>query len=310
MSESTKISWADSTASPWFGCTEVSAECAHCYARELTLKRKWAGWGDKSPRVRSKGFWTEIPRWDRKAKAAYVPDYTGRPRVAGPTRPRIFPSLMDWLDPQVPIEWLADFLEVIRTCSRLDFLLLTKRPELWWQRVTESRKAPMAESTYNWSEMWLNGQSPANVWIGVTCGTQAMADERIPELLSIPAKIRWLSVEPILEPIQFTSEHDIGCGLGVGRQCLLHGIDWVVVGGESGAKRREAKGGGWPCTVGAIQNVAIQCKAAGVPVWVKQDCALLPGQQGLIPAEYWNMKELPASGKIIGHETTANTLGV
>ena len=56
MSEKNNISWCDSTASPWFGCTEISAGCANCYARELTLKRKWAGWGDKSPRVRSKGF--------------------------------------------------------------------------------------------------------------------------------------------------------------------------------------------------------------------------------------------------------------
>ena len=57
MSIKTNIEWADSTGSPWFGCTEVSPGCANCYARHFTLKHQFAGWGDNAPRVRAKSFW-------------------------------------------------------------------------------------------------------------------------------------------------------------------------------------------------------------------------------------------------------------
>lgn len=293
MSKDTKISWAHSTASPWFGCTEVSPGCIHCYAREMTLKRKWAGWGDASPRVKSKGFWNDIPRWNRQASPV------GKQHPLYPIeRPRIFPSLMDWLDPKVPIEWLADFLRIIHDTPNLDWLLLTKRPELWRERVysayihmlCEWGRSNAESECRNWLVAWFqNDTPPPNVWIGVTCEDQKRADKRIPELLKIPARVRFLSVEPLLEKVDLL--HQI---ITPRNHTMLDKpelpnwpkIHWVIVGGESGSKRRD-------CGVEAICDVARQCVAAGVPVWVKQDTAQKPGQQGRIPEDVWRLKQLP-----------------
>jgi protein gp37 len=319
LSERTNIEWADLTASPWFGCSKVSPGCTHCYAEELTLKRGWAGWGDKSPRVRSKGFWKDAYRWNERAVlvekvAAFI---TAKPKhvtIKGTlqfNRPRIFTSLMDWLDPMAPIDWLADFLKVIHECENLDWLLLTKRPELWRERMDAVAKlwacdgsyweTPEARCYHDMICPWRAGEAPPQCWFGVSVENQAMADKRIPELLNIPANIRWLSVEPILEPInlqgiQFDKRRTMnvleGCGIDERSMCQTipnahcDKIDWVVVGGESGARRRD-------CGVEAIVNVAEQCKAAGVPVFVKQDVGLRPGQQGRIPDQYWSLKQFP-----------------
>lgn len=277
MSEKTNIEWASHTASPWFGCSKVSAGCTNCYAEALTLQKKWAGWGDGSPRVRSKGFWTEAYRLNRKAEGALE-------------RPRMFTSVMDWLDPQAPIEWLHDFLTVVLDCQNLDWLLLTKRPELFIGRLTQAMKwnedhnGP--QGLHQWILDWVSGYwNPSNIWFGVTVENQAMADKRIPELLKIPARVRWLSVEPLLE--QTNIAHWFWEYQGEDRKrCESNMIGWVVVGAESGRNRRD-------CGVGPIVNITQQCKSAGVRCFVKQDCAILPGQQGRIPDEIWKIKEYP-----------------
>lgn len=308
MSEKTNIEWATHTASPWFGCTEVSLGCTNCYARELTLQKKWAGWGDKSPRVRSKGFWKDAYTYNKKAICANCGyhEFIGSDdcRKCGKNfdpatrkRPRMFTSLMDWLDPKVPVEWLADFLRVIHDCQNLDWLLLTKRPEhfqgrlrLAWKVLYEAGHLDAALALDKWFGMMSIGNHPPNnVWFGVTVENQEMADKRIPVLLSIPARVRWLSVEPLLSPIDLLMAAN-GYDKDGYRKPFLKplGIDWVVVGGESGSKRRD-------CGVEAIINVAEQCRANGVPVFVKQDFALRPGQQGRIPDDIWALKQFPST---------------
>lgn len=300
MSESTNISWADSTASPWFGCTEVSPGCANCYARELTLKRKWAGWGDDAARVRSKGFWKDIPKWNRKAADdlaewhMHSDLHGGDARYDKPQRPRIFPSLMDWLDPMVPVQWLADLLKIIHDTPNLDWLLLTKRPELFQSRLMGCMKIKGNADIFTWPMMvaaWLGlegiiQEPPPNVWFGVTVEDQKRADERIPELLKIPARVRWLSVEPLLEVVNLEMALQEFQPLNADLTRKPAPAQWVVVGGESGSKRRD-------CGVAAICDLAAQCVGAHVPVWVKQDCAHKPGQQGRIPNSVWNLKQLP-----------------
>ena len=262
MAETSNISWTHHTASPWFGCSKVSPGCQNCYAEKLTLQKGWAGWGDNSPRVRSKGFWNDVYAWDRKAQ-----------REGG--RRRTFTSLMDFLDPMAPIEWFGDYLETVLKTPHLDHLMLTKRPELYKPRLEELWRHFQPQRAAGWiAESLLKGHPFTNAWIGATVEDQQRADERIPLLEKIPAKLRWLSVEPLLEPIRFRTPSD------------LLKIRWVVVGGESGPGRRD-------CGVDAIINVVAQCKEAGVPVWVKQDCAAKPGQQGRIPDDIWAMKELP-----------------
>lgn len=290
MSETTSISYAHHTASPWYGCTEVSPACANCYARSWGRKLK-VEWGKGKPRMRSKSFEANVRKWNRaqepfKSWANYE-------------RPRIFPSLCDWLDPEVPIEWLGDLLRVIYETPNLDHLLLTKRPQLFRERRARAM-ALIGRGKYNpgfedWLKKWEEGQPPANIWFGVTCENQQTADERIPLLLQIPAKVRWVSAEPLLEPTNFCTcqaigksqpkqNHGITCPMWSGN--ASQGIDWIVVGGESGPNRRD-------CGSEAIVDVARQCQAAGVPVWCKQDCALKPGQQGRVLQDVWRLKQLP-----------------
>ena len=262
-------------------------------------------------RVRSKGFWKDAYRWDRAAgstarawetmKQTYgLQDWQLVERgFLKPERPRVFPSLCDPWDDEVPLAWFGDLMLVVHETSCLNWLLLTKRPENFWPRLEalcrlwacdgSYRETREARAYHDMLCRWRAGTPPDNVWLGSTAEDQACADKRIPVMQSIPAKVRWLSCEPLLEKIDLTPEHDIGCGLGVGHANHLCGVSWVVVGGESGKDRREAKGG----TVEAVASVAEQCRAARVPVWVKQDCAHAPSQQGRIPDDLWALKQLP-----------------
>lgn len=311
MSDKTNISYCDHTKSPWRGCEKKSAGCAGCYVEDFQRK-----FGDKlTDRRLVKSFEADVMRWNRKS---LICDDCGKgidgevqmPSVESPSliwcsdchdynsvhRPRVFVSLCDWLDDKVPVEWLADFLRVIHETPNLDWLVCTKRPENWQIRLDHA--IPSIDGPSTWAAAWLHGEPPHNIWFGVTCEDQASADERIALLLQIPAKVRWVSAEPLLEPISFA-----GCP-GTIRDLVqaslnqeacehfdtanLRGVDWVVVGGQSGPKRRD-------CGVEPIIDVAKQCAAAGVPCFVKQDCAARPGQQGRIPDAYWSLKQFPRS---------------
>lgn len=304
MSETTKIEWADATFNPWIGCTKVSPGCAWCYAENTTRARVLRSqghetWGKGAKRSRtSLATWRNPVKWNREFGEwrdqpcaphlrAAVDEHAKR------IRPRIFPSLCDWLDDEVPIEWLADFLKLISDTPHLDWLLLTKRPENWRDRIcsamvnldagipratTEEAAAAMKAGgeTFKafiakykrtpaglWLADWLEGNPPSNVWVGASAEDQKRADERIPELLKIPAKVRFLSVEPLLGPVEFsdvTRRSDAIQQLG---KPALSGIDWVICGGESGSGARH-------CNVEWVRNIVNQCKAAEVPVFVKQ----------------------------------------
>lgn len=144
-----------------------------------------------------------------------------------------------------------------------------------------------------------------NVWLGTSCENQAAADERIPHLLRCPAALRFLSCEPLLGPIDLRPCFDPTgascCGgdetcYGNGRCPITqwprdeHGQlvrpDWVIVGGESG-------GGARPCDVGWVRSIVAQCRAAGVPAFVKQDSGPHSGLQGQMPDDLWSNKEFP-----------------
>lgn len=273
MGIETKISWAHHTASPWYGCSEVSAGCSNCYAREWG-KKLGIEWGNGKPRMRSKSFNSNVRKWNRHAGTFY--DWDEQTCSKAPFRTRIFPSLCDWLDPEVPIEWLADFLRVIHDTPHLTWLLLTKRPELYFDRT---RAAIATCSGWTKAEAESAIYCPDNCWIGVTCENQKAADERIPLLLRIPAKVRWISAEPLLEPINFEMALEGFQPLNLDLSRKPSPVQWIIVGGESGPKRRD-------CGVDAIIDVARQCQGAGVPVWVKQASALKPGRQESIPDEY------------------------
>lgn len=253
MSENTKIEWATHSWNPWTGCRKVSPGCAHCYMFAF-LKRFGR---DGTERRRTKG-WKDPIRWNKQ----WSQD--------GPTyslsRQRVFPSFCDWLDDEVPVEWLADFLKLIHDTPNLDWLLLTKRPDNFFKRleiIATKRNAADCGMEYGhisqWVQLWLGNtalgqRTPANVWIGTSVEDQTRADERIPELLKIPARVHFISVEPLLGPVDLSTSE---------KGDVMAPVDWVIIGGESGPGAR-------PCNVGWIHDLVRQCKAAAVATFVKQ----------------------------------------
>jgi protein gp37 len=459
MSDNTTIEWATHTWNPWEGCTQVSPGCAHCYAEARNRRfSKGANWGKGKPRHRtSMANWRKPALWNRDAEKQKRNDI-------GPfreMRPRVFPSLCDWLDDEVPIEWLADFIKLMADTPHLDWQLLSKRPQNFFTRLglvihwlyaesderkhsdkrgqsrgngdrqrgaglaideaggrqverrhknpelregeggnakqaglpssardvessknlrigasagvaalprTDSERgdnksqkrgalgqqtgkprtgelsrsavtrterstsqealsegidtsenqgrrqgcsgdAPAAalrddgeghrdnlsheaqsgelhhdradlEAFAGWLKCWCNGEPPANIWIGTSVEDQLRADERIPELLKIPAAVRFLSVEPLMGPVSL---------LGLQTQApykpgyepfTIQSIDWVIVGGESGPGAR-------PCNIEWIRDIVRQCKAASVPCFVKQLGSVVISNGMTGPGQHW-----------------------
>jgi len=181
MAENSAISWTDHTFNPWMGCTKVSEGCKNCYAeRDFDKRRHLVEWGPGKPRVRtSEANWKKPLAWNRKAEKDGV-------------RPRVFcASLADWLDPEVPVAWLADLLALIQETPHLDWLLLTKRPQLWRWCMLGVLDTPIGASLKMVRD-WFEGVAPANIWIGATVENEKNTT-RIPYLLQIPARVRFLS---------------------------------------------------------------------------------------------------------------------
>lgn len=255
MGENSKIQWTDHTFNGWIGCTKVSPACDHCYAESLAERYGWAEWGVGKPRHRTSAEnWKKPLAWDRKAAKLGV-------------RHRVFAnSLSDWADAEVPNEWRADLIDLVEKTPNLDWLLLTKRPKVARDYFRK------------------RGSVPANAWVGTTVENQAMADTRIPKLLQIPARVHFLSMEPLLGPVDL---HEvIPDPLAWNFAHGFNGIDWVIVGGESGQ--------GWrPLDTESVLFLRDQCQAAGVPFFFKQWAGLNPKALGRqIGGREWN--QVPA----------------
>ncbi len=285
----------------------MSPGCANCYAETLSKRNPavLGQWGRGKPRVLAKN-WNEPVKWNKAwNKAQYFTRVQGQPE---PAKPTVFPSLCDWLDDEVPVEWLARFLKLIHDTPNLTWLLLTKRPELWRQRlelVTEHLDETDIEASktgglYVLLRNWLGtmgGPSsfrPPNVWVGTSVEDQIRAGQRIPALLKIPAVGRFLSVEPLLGPVDLERPMpgpDLGDeGSKICQPWFIQsGIDWVIIGGESGTGAR-------PCNIDWIRSLVGQCKAAGVPAFVKQLGARAYEDDFAHTKECWNEQCALAGG--------------
>jgi len=255
MGANTRIEWTDFSWSPWIGCTKISEGCEHCYAAHgIVARNVGVEWGPGKPRCRtSQAYWRDPLRWNKQAEMNGV-------------RYRVFPSQCDVFDLEVPTEWLGHFWQLIADTPHLYWLLLTKRIDQ--------------------AAAWFNSTIPRdseNYAIGVTAENQKRWDERVPTLLQIPVARRFVSVEPMLGPIdmlqRYPTREELACGVHLAQ---LH---QVIFGGESGPHAR-------PCNVDWIRDGVVQCRAAGVPVFVKQDSGRYPGQQGRIPDDLWTVKDL------------------
>lgn len=249
MGKTTGIAWCTSTWSPFIGCTEVSPGCDHCYARVLDARHKWGGathWGAGVPRYRTKD-WTKPLRWNKQAAE------TGE-------RWTVFPSLCDPFDNEVPGEWRSAFWDLIELTPSLTWLLLTKR----------IGNAMRLLRTHDWCA----GQR--NVWLGASVVNQEEADRDIPKLLAVPATRRFVSYEPALAAVDFSpwlmdghpNLADINHPTH-GDRYLRYGtprIDQIIVGGESDQGSHKAR----PFNLFWAARTIQQCRAAGVPVFMKQ----------------------------------------
>lgn len=252
MGSQTGIAWTDHTFNPWRGCTKVSPGCANCYAEKMSHRNPavLGEWGPAGRRVMAAPSYWRLPvQWDAAAKRDGV-------------RRRVFcASLADVFEARPELDApRRSLVAAIAATPNLDWLLLTKRPE----NIT--RLMPEAGLT--------------NVWLGVSVEDQATADARIPILLDTPAAIRFVSYEPTLGPVSFRwlpawTRHD-GSRTALrsdavgewrsGRTDELDGLralDWIIFGGESGAKAR-------PCDVAWARSVRDQCEAAGIAFFMKQ----------------------------------------
>jgi protein gp37 len=294
-----KIEWCHHTWNPVRGCTKVSEGCAHCYAETLSKRNpatlgEWGNGGTRIVAVPSS--WNKPVRWNAEAQAAG-------------TRARVFCASLadvfeDWqgelrfpadiaVDGFVRARW--DGRQLIRefegsaehqglplaTMDNLrteQFALIEATPHLDWLLLTKRPQNVMRMVPAHWQK-----QFPNNVWMGTTVENQARADERIPELLQIPAKVRFLSCEPLLGefslynatkvcwtiPMKYMSWKEAPASqVKWAMQSLLPAgykpkIHWLICGGESGPEAR-------PMHPDWARTLRDQCQAAGVPFFFKQ----------------------------------------
>lgn len=224
MATNSKIEWTDHTFNPWLGCTKVTPGCDHCYAESWSKRSGLVKWGKNPRRRTSPGYWRGPLTW--QSRAIDFARQHGR-------RQRVFcASLADVFDNQVNSAWRRDLFDLIRRCSNLDWLLLTKRPQ-------NIRKMLPAD--------W--GHGYPNVWLGFTAEDQERFESRWTHLAAIPAVVRFVSYEPALGPLRLP----IGASYP----------DWLIVGGESGAGAR-VMDPRW------ARDIIADCRAHGVRPFHKQ----------------------------------------
>jgi protein gp37 len=256
--ENSKIEWTDHTFNPWIGCTKVNTLCEHCYAETMMDKRyKRVQWGPTGTRSRTgEANWRNPVAWNRDAQSENV-------------RRRVFcASLADIYEDRMELyPWRKELFELIDQTQQLDWLTLTKRPE---------NIGPM------WAEMddvdISNLNRRDNVWLGTSVGNQDTADKSVPRLTQWRdlAPVLFLSVEPLLGPIEILP---------------LEGIDWVIVGGESGPGAR-------PMEEEWVLQIQHQCREANVDFFFKQWGGINKKRTGReLKGRTWNAIPEPLTAK-------------
>lgn len=212
MSGPSLIEWTDATWNPVTGCSKISAGCKHCYAERLSF------------RLRAMGK----PQYTNGFELTLQPEALDTPRTW--TRPRMIfvNSMSDLFHEEVGLDYASRVFAVMNECPQHTFQVLTKRPEI-----------ALAQSPYlTWS---------SNIWMGTSVEDSRVV-HRIDALRRIPARTRFLSLEPLLGPLP---------------KLNLSGVDWAIVGGESGPRAR-------PMSKEWVTDLRDQCARANVPFFFKQ----------------------------------------
>jgi protein gp37 len=275
MSATSKIEWTDATWNPVRGCSIKSPGCFNCYAPYAAVRLMGAGKpydglverGDDG-RMR----WTGTVR--------IVPEKLDEPLRWREPKMIFVNSMSDLFHEEVPDEYIAATFGVMGAAYWHTFQILTKRAERlprWFEWFPKYYNGPRRNDLpwYQPKLVKLLRAAPPhewpcpNVWLGVSAENQKTADERIPHLLATPAAVRFLSVEPLLGPVDLSPWLFSSDGFVAGRDGPRHrddggrSIDWVIVGGESGVGAR-------PMHPSWVRSIRDQCQAAGVPFFFKQ----------------------------------------
>jgi protein gp37 len=255
---SSKIIWTDETWNPIVGCSHCSPGCDHCYAERMA-HRQAAMVLNKSPCpditkgqgryvavIGPKGKWngsTVIDNGCDKDSEMNRPHHMKKPRW-------IFVcSMSDFFHENNSDKWIEKVFDIIYYAYWHTYILLTKRPK----------------RMHDFIKRHFGGTSPGkNVWCGVTVCNQKETDEKIPVLLQTPAEVRFISIEPMLGPIDlYRGEFNFLERLKSPSGTQYEKLDWLIVGGESGPDAR-------PMNPDWVRSVRDQCAAAGVPFLFKQ----------------------------------------
>lgn len=211
MGKETGIAWADATWNPAQGCTKVSPGCDNCYAEALSRRY---GWKTQFATVQLMPHRLDVPFNWKKPKRIFVG------------------SITDMFHPQIPDIYLCAVWLTMLEAKQHTYMLLTKRPHRMRHKVDK-----------------LGLELPRHIWLGTSVEQQRFYDNRVPALMGIPASVRFLSVEPLLEHVTIQPE--------------ALPVEWVIVGGESGPRAR-------PMDEDWARSLRDQCAGAGIPYFYKQ----------------------------------------
>jgi protein gp37 len=327
MSTTTTIGWTEKTWNPVVGCTRVSAGCDHCYAVRQTFRLDMMGQENYRDLTVLNGKGDRHFNGTVRCLPERLPDPLHWRKPC-----RIFVnSMSDLFHEQVPFEFIDKMFAVMALCPQHTFQILTKRPERMMEYLADDDRGALVrmeleefqglpEAVARLGDLVFDFDEPLtdssyccarvptdNVWLVVSCEDQPTFQERVTTLLRCPAAVRGVSLEPLLGPINLeriefgTSEFDPNPdgpmagvkhitftmhGLRGAPKTGIPGLSWVIVGGESGPNYRE-------CDPAWIGSIVEQCKAAGVPCFVKQDCGPRPEKQGRLGDDVWAVKEYP-----------------
>jgi protein gp37 len=245
MGFNSSIEWTTHTFNPWWGCTKVSEGCKNCYAEALAKRYGHSVWGKNQPRrLLSDAHWLEPIRWNTMAKKQGA-------------RYQVFcASMADVFEEQAPRDQFHRLWQVIKDTPYLDWQLLTKRPH----RIAENLPG-------DW------GEGYSNVWLG-TSVEDVRVIGRINQLISVPAIVHFLSLEPLLGPLP---------------SLPLNDIEWVIAGGESGHGAR-------PVATPWVLDIRDQCREAGVAFFFKQWGGVNKKARGRqLQGRYYNQMPTPVT---------------
>lgn len=242
----TSIQWTNKAWNPVTGCTKISAGCAHCYAARM------------AHRLAGRCGYPPAPD---EFKVTLHPDRLSEPGKWRKPSMVFVDSMGDLFHPDVPDTFIEMVFLRMANFYWHTFQVLTKRAERMQRFV----------STLDTKEIIGDAVRPfRNIWLGVSAENQVAADERIPWLLKTPAAVRFVSVEPMLGPVDLRPYLDIP-GQSWAHEVAqvwgdddgVHGLDWVICGCESGPKAR-------PADIAWVRDLRDQCVEAGTPFFLKQ----------------------------------------